>query len=60
MPGSFWTIIVILGPVLLGAFILYGYLSNKSVTKREEELSDAGTRALRKDIADDPEKPVDL
>ena len=60
MFGSFWTTIVILGPILLGAFILYGYLSNKKVTKREEDLSDAGTRALRNDIADDPEKPVDL
>lgn len=55
-----WGILLIVGPILLLAAMVYAWFKNRSITPREEDLSDAGTRALRHDIENDPNRPVDL
>ena len=55
-----WGILLVVGPVLLLAAMVFAWFRNRSLTQREENLSDAGTRALRRDIEEDPNRPVDL
>lgn len=50
-----WTLVVVLGPILLISVITFAYLRNKKTTPAEEARADAGTRALREDIQHDLE-----
>ena len=55
-----WGILLVVGPVLLLAAMVFAWFRNRSLTRREENLSDAGTRALRREIEEEPNRPVDL
>ena len=60
MDGEFWSIIVIVGPILLLAPIVYGWWSNRKMSNSKERRSDAGVRELRREIEEEPEKRNDL
>lgn len=57
---SLWSILLIVGPLLLLGAMVFAWMKNRSMTPAEEERSDAATRALRRDIEDDPEPPANL
>lgn len=55
-----WALIVIVGPILLLGFLIYGWISNRKMSRSEKIRSDRGTRELREEMADEPDKRVDL
>ena len=55
-----WGILLVVGPLALIGAMYYGWAKNRKMTPREEERSDAGVRALREEIENEPERPADL
>ena len=57
--GSVWGFIVIAGPLLLLGFAIYGWMSNRKLTRREKIESDRGTRELREELAEENDRRID-
>ncbi len=47
---SFWSLITIIGPVLLIAAIIYAYMRSRSTTRAEEIAGERGAKEVREDI----------
>lgn len=58
--GSLWTLIVIAGPLLLLAVIVYGWKKNRDAPKWKTRRAEHGAKELREDMAEEPDKKVDL
>ncbi len=55
-----WGVVIIAGPLLLLAAFIFSWLRNRDMSESEKLRSDRATRNLRKEIAETPEKRVDL
>ncbi|MBT8426517.1 MAG: hypothetical protein KJO02_00660 [Erythrobacter sp.] len=55
-----WGVVIIAGPLLLLAAFIFGWLRNRQMSESEKLRSDRATRELREEIAETPEKRVDL
>ena len=44
--GGSWTVITIIGPVILGAVLLWAIFRNRKVTPREDQRTEQATREL--------------
>jgi len=47
--GGFWSIITIVGPILLGVVLIWALLRNRGTTPREDAESERATKQLYKD-----------
>jgi hypothetical protein len=52
--GGLWSIITILGPILLLAAIIYAWWRNKTGSRGDFERAEKGAADLREDIRQDP------
>ena len=50
---SIWTLVTILGPVLLIAAIVYAFIRSRSTSRREEIEGERGARELRHELEED-------
>ena len=48
--GWLWTLITILGPILLIGAIVWAYLRNRNPSRAEIERSERGARELREEL----------
>lgn len=55
-----WGVVLIGGPLLLLAAFIFGWLRNRQMSEAQERESDRGTRELREEIAESPDKSMDL
>ena len=53
MTGWLWTLITILGPILLIGAILWAYMRNRNPLPGEIERAERGARELREEIEED-------
>ena len=58
--GSIWTLIVIAGPLLLLAAIVYSWKKNRDAPEWKTRRAERGAKELRKEMAEEPDKKVDL
>ncbi|TZG24882.1 hypothetical protein [Sphingomonas montanisoli] len=49
--GSFWSIITIVGPLLLGLALAYAVIRNRRMTRAQNDLSERATRQNKLDAA---------
>lgn len=56
MTGWLWTLITILGPILLLAAIVWAYLRNRNPAPGEIARAEQGAREVRKELAEDRER----
>ncbi len=57
---GFWGVVIIVGPILLLAALIWGWMRNRRVDRKTEARSDRGTHRLREDLAEEQDRPVDL
>ena len=50
MGGGFWSIILIVGPIVLLGVIVWAWLSNRSAPKSTVDRAERGARELREEI----------
>ena len=50
----------VIGPIILLAVIVWAWMRSRNTSRADRERGEAGARELRRDIANDPEKDVDL
>ena len=55
MNGAIWSLVTILGPVLLIAVLVWAYLRNRNAGPRNLERAERGAAELREDLQRDPE-----
>lgn len=55
-----WGFVIIGGPLLLLAAFIFSWLQNRNMSAAKQQKSDMGTRQLREEIAETPEKRNDL
>ena len=53
MTGWMWTLITILGPLLLIAVIVWAYLRNRNPSREEIARAEHGARELREDLEEE-------
>ena len=53
MSGWLWSLVTILGPILLIAAILWSYLRNRNPRRGEIARAERGARELREEIEED-------
>ena len=53
MTGWLWTLITILGPLLLIAAIVWAWLRNRNPSREEIARAERGARELREEIEED-------
>jgi hypothetical protein len=44
MEGQFWSLAIVVGPILLAAAIAYALIKRRRLTSTEKQAQDAGTR----------------
>jgi hypothetical protein len=54
--GSLWTLVTVLGPVLLIGTIIWATLRNRSASRADIASADLGARKLREEIERDEAK----
>lgn len=59
MTGWLWSLITVLGPILLIAAILYAYFRNRRGRRAEVARAERGARELREKIRRDPQYHTD-
>lgn len=57
---GFWGIVVVVGPILLIAAIIYATLRNRKAKGATERRADLGAKRLREDIEHSPDRDPDL
>ena len=55
MTGGLWTLVTILGPILLIAAIIYAFMRNRGGSRRQVARAEQGAADVREDIKRDPE-----
>jgi len=55
MSGWLWSLVTILGPILLIGVILYAFLRNRGGSQREVDRAERGAVEFRKELERDPE-----
>ncbi|RVT90478.1 hypothetical protein [Sphingomonas crocodyli] len=45
--GALWSVITILGPLVLGAALAFALIRNRRMTRAQEELSERATREMK-------------
>jgi cbb3-type cytochrome oxidase subunit 3 len=55
MPGDFWGVVLILGPLVLLGVIIWAFLRNKAAGPRSVEQAEEGAVRLREQIERDPD-----
>ena len=50
MAGGFWSIALIIGPILLIAIIIWAFLRNRAASDRAIDRAERGAAELRDDI----------
>jgi len=55
MPGDFWSVVLILGPLVLLAVIIWAFMRNKAAGPRNLEQAERGAERLREQIERDPD-----
>ena len=58
--GSVWSLAIIIGPILLIGAIIFAWFRNRNTSDRLERKADEGARALREEIAEKPDRNLDL
>lgn len=53
--GALWSVITILGPILLLAAIIYAWWRNRTGNRAQVERAERGAAEVRQDIREDPE-----
>lgn len=53
MTGWMWTLVTILGPLLLIAVIVWAYLRNRNPSREEIARAEQGARELREDLEEE-------
>jgi len=59
MSGWLWSLVTILGPILLIAVVIYAVLRNRGGSRREVDRAERGAVELRKELERDPEYKED-
>jgi hypothetical protein len=54
MTGPLWTLITILGPILLIGAIVWAYLRNRGASRANLNRAEEGAKELRQELEDDP------
>lgn len=54
-----WAFIVILGPILFLAVVIYVWYSNRKAGRANKRQADQGARELREEMAEEPKKTFD-
>ncbi|WP_120715851.1 hypothetical protein [Tsuneonella amylolytica] len=57
MGGDIWSVVVIVGPILLLAAFIFGWWSNRNASRRTVDEAERGAVELRRDIEDDVPPP---
>ncbi len=55
MAGWFWSLITIIGPILLIGAIIWAFMRNRAAGRGSVERAERGARELREDINRDPQ-----
>jgi cbb3-type cytochrome oxidase subunit 3 len=55
MTGPLWTLITILGPILLIGAIVWAYLRNRGASRANYNRAEEGAKDLRQELEDDPQ-----
>lgn len=55
MTGWFWSLITIVGPILLIGAIIWAFMRNRTAGRGNVERAERGARELREDINRDPQ-----
>ena len=58
--GSVWSLVIIIGPLLLLGAIVFAWYKNRTTSKRVDRRSEQGARELREELAERPQKDIDL
>lgn len=58
--GSVWSLAIIIGPILLIGAIIFAWFRNRNTSDRLERKADEGARELREEIAEKPDRNMDL
>ncbi len=53
MPGGWWGIVVVLGPILLIVALIWAFRSNRKADDRTIRKAERGARELREDLEDE-------
>lgn len=55
-----WTIIIVVGPILLLAALIFGWKKNRDATEWKTRKAERGARELREEIEERSNKKIDL
>ena len=54
--GPFWSLVIVIGPILLLAALLYAWLRNRNASQRNRARAERGAREVREEIAGEEER----
>ena len=58
--GSVWSLVIIIGPLLLLGAIVFAWYKNRKTSERLDRRSEQGARELREELAEKRHKDIDL